>query len=75
MRGSYLRLSQNLRQHLPHLRQYLPVAKANHPNPTVSQIAAALSIPTQGLITKMLPTIQLDRQPQLCTVKIQHIRR
>lgn len=75
MRGSYLSLPQNLRQQLGHLQQHLPVTEANHPNPAATQIATALGIPVQSLIAKMLPTIQLDRQPQLRTVEIQHIGR
>jgi hypothetical protein len=75
VRGSHLSLPQNLCQQLRHLRQHLPIAEANHPNPASAQIAAALGIPAQSLIAEVLPTIQLDRQPQRCTVEIQHIGR
>ncbi len=73
MRGSDLGLTQNLRQHLRHLQQHLTVAKADYSNPARAQVTATLGILVLRLITEVLPTIQLDRQAQRCTVEIQHI--
>jgi len=74
-RSQILRDPDNLLQNIPHLLNHLKITEPHHLNPKPLKIERPPPIMNLSRLLIMLPPIQLHRELQLHTIKIQHKRR
>ncbi len=75
MRGAGFDPAQQLRQNAVQILQYVQITETQHLQPLALQMRCAQLIPRKPGGVMVLPAIELDHQPQLGTVEIQHLRR
>ncbi len=75
MRGAGFDPAQQLRQNAVQILQYVQITETQHLQPLALQMRCAQPIPRKPGGVMVLPAIELDHQPQLGAIEVQHIGR
>ncbi len=75
MRGAGFDPAQQLRQNAFQILQYVQITETQHLQPLALEMRCPQLIPRKPGSVIVLPAIELDHQPQLGAIEVQHIGR